>query len=225
MNWPLLFPYRIPRLMQRIFPAVRFYVPGQQKKVYLTFDDGPVEGVTDKVLDMLKKYDAKATFFCVGKNIEAAPDLYRRIWQEGHEIGNHTYGHCNGWKTTTGEYVAGVEGFMQISQRILPEKNIRFFRPPYGQMTWRQYQEIKKDFCPVLWDVLSGDYEPSAIAEKIVQRVVKSVQPGSIIVFHDSIKASASVLQAVPEVLQYFSQEGWSFCSLPDPDEGLPKNL
>lgn len=225
MNWPPISFYRIPRLMQRIFPAVWFYVPGEAKKIYLTFDDGPVVGVTDQVLDLLGQYDAKATFFCLGKNIETAPALYRRIWQEKHEIGNHTYGHCNGWKTGTGEYIAAVERFMQISQSVLPEKQIQFFRPPYGKMTISQYQAVRKDFCPVLWDVLSGDYELSATPEDIIQRVKGGVQPGSIVVFHDSIKASACLLQALPEVLAYYTRQGWSFSSLPNPSEALPKNL
>lgn len=166
-----------------------------QKKLYLTFDDGPVPEVTDKVLDILSSFDAKATFFCVGNNVEKHPQLFHRIVKEGHSFGNHTHSHKNGWKTSSLSY---LKDYLKC-QSVLPKT--RLFRPPYGRISPKQIRAIKTRSDIIMWDVLSGDFDQKLDAETCAKTVIENVKPGSIIVMHDSLKSKDRVLDSLPLIL------------------------
>lgn len=173
------------------------------KEIYLTFDDGPTPGVTDVVLDLLKEFNAKATFFCLGKNVEAHPALYERILNDGHTVGNHTYDHPDGWKTNNFSYFRNI---LKASQSI----DSTLFRPPYGRITPNQVIALKKRFTPVMWSVLSADYDNSIDGEQCLQNVLNNVDNGSIVVFHDTLKAKKNMLFALEGSLRYFNEDGYT---------------
>lgn len=196
-----------PRFFQRLFPSLIWNFPDEKEGVFLTFDDGPTKDLTLWVLDQLKQYDAKATFFVLGKNIELNPEIFERIVAEGHKIGNHTYSHLKGWATETGQYVQDVDfanGFM----------NTNIFRPPYGRIKPSQFRILSKRYKIIMWNVLSMDYSRRVSPRRVVNNVINHVQPGSIIVFHDSKKAERSLRYALPRVLETISQKGLKFKSI-----------
>ncbi len=198
----------VPKFVQRIYPKRIWALPNKENNVYLTFDDGPIPEVTPWVLDTLKQYNAKATFFCIGDNIRKHPEIFKRILAEGHSLGNHTFNHLNGWKTGTQSYIDNVSLF----EKELQAKNVRhasltprtsLFRPPYGKLTSKQANLLqKKGYKIVMWSVLSYDYNISVSKEECLQNVVEHVQPGSIIVFHDSLKAQKNLQYVLPKVLK-----------------------
>ncbi len=203
-------PYlaKTPKLVQRMFPKRIWAFPNSKNNVYLTFDDGPIPEVTPWVLDLLKEYNVKATFFCIGENIAKHSNIFQRILSEGHSVGNHTYNHLNGWLTDTSEY---FNNFLLAEAEILKSNNsIKLFRPPFGKLKAEQSEAIlKKDYQIIMWDVLSYDFDRSISEEKCFQNVSKNIQPGSIIVFHDSIKAEKNLRFALPKVLDLISEKGW----------------
>ncbi len=198
---------RIPRVL-KIYPGLTWNMPGAQKLLYLTFDDGPTPQVTDKILDVLLEFRARATFFCIGRNAERHSALMNRIREAGHAPGNHTYSHLKGWYTPDQEYFADIE----LAGRFIPS---RLFRPAYGMITPYQVNYLQKIYRIVLWDIMSFDFHPGTSKEKCLDNVIRHAQPGSVIVFHDSVKASEKVLYALPGVLTYFMKLGFSFESLP----------
>lgn len=180
-------------------------MPGQSKKIYLTFDDGPHPVATPFVLEQLKKYNAKATFFCIGKNIDEYPFLYEEILDDGHMVGNHTYNHLNGWKTDDATYIENI---------VLAKKRIdsNLFRPPYGRATKFQLRLLKQQgMLPVMWTVLSGDFDTGLSREKCLINVVKNTMEGSIVIFHDSTKAFERLEYVLPRVMDHFSAKGFQF--------------
>ncbi|MEP6746552.1 MAG: polysaccharide deacetylase family protein [Bacteroidota bacterium] len=189
-----------------LYPDYLWSMPRNQKKIYLTFDDGPQPLVTPFVLDILKKYNATATFFCIGKNVAAHPDIYKRILTEGHATGNHTYNHLNGWKTKDKTY---FENIIQASNYI----DSRLFRPPYGRITRFQAKQVaeKMDYTIVMWSVLSADFDVRITPQKCWSNVKRSAGNGSVIVFHDSEKAMERMGYALTEALEYFSKKGFVF--------------
>jgi peptidoglycan/xylan/chitin deacetylase (PgdA/CDA1 family) len=219
---------KTPKAARRLFPAALWKVRTREKILYITFDDGPIQEVTPLVLDILKQYNAKATFFCIGKNITAHPDIFHRIADEGHLIGNHTQDHLNGWQTANQVYFENVEkcaatlaeairipvSAVSNSEVLVEEKN--YFRPPYGKLNLSQYNHLKKSFTVVMWDVLAFDFDLKVTKEQVLENVLKNAGPGSIIVFHDSIKASEKMLYALPKVLEYYSELGYRFETLPE---------
>lgn len=194
---------RIPRIARILYPKAVCRIPVKGKKnVYLTFDDGPVPEATPLVLDILKEYNAKATFFCVGDNVKKYPELYERIKREGHAVGNHTYNHVNGWKKSTEKYIKNIGACAEVV-------NSKLFRPPYGRMTLKQYGQLNKEYHIVLWDVLSMDYEKERSAESCLFIVEKYTRTGSIIVFHDSIKAREKIPFLLPKTLEFLGRKGY----------------
>ncbi len=182
--------------------------PRKEKKVYLTFDDGPTPEITDWVLDVLAKYKAKASFFVIGKNVEEQADIYQRIIDQGHTVGNHTQNHKNGWKTPVADYLENVR---------LCEKHVesKLFRPPYGRIRPKQIKALKKQrFQIMMWDVLSADFDVKIDGEQCYQNVVKNTQNGSILVFHDSVKAFPRLKVALPKTLETLASQGYEFCAL-----------
>lgn len=205
----LMKPYFIktPWWLKRLYGAYTWDVKTKDKKVYLTFDDGPHAVATPFVLDELSKVSGKATFFCIGKNVLAEPALYRRILDEGHAAGNHTFSHLNGWKSSNKEYLADV---IEAGKHI--DSNL--FRPPYGRI--RSFQAsnlataLKKDLVKVvMWDVLSADFDTSLTGEECLKNVVLNLRPGSIVVMHDSQKAWERLQVLLPLLLTYLKKEGY----------------
>ena len=175
-----------------------------EKEIYLTFDDGPQPGITDWVLDLLKQYNAKATFFCIGNNVAQHPELYQRIIAEGHTIGNHTYNHINGLKSGRGEYIENIKKASGVIDSKL-------FRPPYGKLTWRQARWVKRNFKPVMWSALAADWDQTVTPEECLNNVTGNTKPGAIIVFHDSVKAETNLRYSLPRYLEFLRQNGYNF--------------
>ena len=196
-------------LMRKTYSSALWRVRTEEKKIFLTFDAGPIPEVTPWVLSVLEKYSAKATFFCIGDNISKHPDIFQQIISEGHIIGNHTYNHLNGWKTKTKEYLGNVE-LCQLT--IKPET--KMFRPPYGKMKRSQYTALIPQYNIIMWDVLSGDFDQTISEEKCLRNVLNKTRRGSIIVFHDSLKAKKNLYYTLPKVLEHFTREGFVFESL-----------
>ncbi len=194
-------------VLKTLYPSLVWNIETNEKKLYLTFDDGPTEGVTDKLLDLLKKKKAKATFFCVGKNIEENPELYKRILEEGHEIGNHTYNHKNGWTSNNLEYLKDVQEFSSLHQT-------NYFRPPYGKMKPAQISALKHKYKIMMWSALSMDYHPRVTKEQCYENASKKLKEGDILLFHDSKKAKDKMLYAVERILEEKGREGYNFLSL-----------
>lgn len=205
--------------LSALFPDVIFRINTAEKNLYLTFDDGPTE-LTAWVLQELNKYRAKATFFCVGTNIEKNVSLYYEILNRKHVVGNHTMNHLNGWKTNTKKYLYDVSACDNIlnvqASDIGYRTSDKLFRPPYGRITPSQYFSLRKNHRIVMWDVLSKDYDKNITAEKCFHRVITQSKPGSVIVFHDSAKAEKNLLYVLPKVLEYFSERNFSFRTLQD---------
>lgn len=193
--------FRITKLLRMLTPRLTWKV-AWSKKIYLTFDDGPTPEITDYILSMLDKYDAKATFFCLGKNAARHPELVRRITDAGHALGNHTYCHTKGWKVSTAEYVAGVER----AAEVLPS---RLFRPPYGRITRCEAKAlVEKGYRIIMWNNISQDYNHNVSPEECVRKVTRHLHGGDIIVFHDSVKASRNMMYALPRVLEEIRSRG-----------------
>jgi peptidoglycan/xylan/chitin deacetylase (PgdA/CDA1 family) len=211
-RWKKYYLVKTPLLLKKIYPSYLWSVNTKEKILYLTFDDGPHPEVTPFVLKQLKQYNALATFFCIGKNVVAHPDVYKQIQDDGHSVGNHTYNHLNGWKTSNDLYMKDI---------ALASKEIdsNLFRPPYGRITSFQAKNLKpvmkgKEPTIVMWDVLSGDFDTECTPQQCLANVVFASAPGSIIVFHDSEKAFPRLEYALPRVLQYFSEKGYLFRSI-----------
>ena len=206
---------KTPAAARRLFPAALWKVKTKEKLLFLTFDDGPIEEVTPQVLDILKQYNARATFFCIGKNINANPEIFKRLMAEGHTVGNHTQHHLNGWQVESNLYFKNVGmGKDSLMQYRDTEPSRIFFRPPYGKLTLQQYNYLKKQYKIVMWDVLSFDFDLKASKEQVLENVLKHARPGSIVVFHDSLKAKENMLYALPRVLEYYTGLGYQFESL-----------
>ena len=184
-----------------------------EKELYLTFDDGPVSGPTEFVLETLKRSDAKATFFCIGDNIRKHSAVFRQVVAEGHAVGNHTFNHLNGWKTDTSHY---IENTIQCDREIksnlqaLKHPEVSLFRPPYGRITRDQISALK-DLKIIMWDVLSIDYNTGLSGEKCLTNTIRATRPGSIIVFHDSYKAEKNLTAVLPRFIDHFTALGFSF--------------
>lgn len=189
-------------LLRQLYPSLHWNVKTEKPSIYLTFDDGPTPGVTEWVLDFLKRYNAKATFFCIGKNVAAQPELYQRIIEEGHAVGNHTYHHLNGWKTSKKKYLEDIEKCTQLI-------NSKLFRPPYGKISSQQIRELKSQFKIVMWSILSKDYDPKISKEKSLEICLKQLKAGDIITLHDSIKAADKMKFVLENFLQHVDQKGW----------------
>ena len=200
---------KTPSLLKPLAKDLIWHVPTNQREVYFTFDDGPTPLVTDAALDLLKSFHAQGTFFCLGKNVEAHPTLFHRILSEGHAVGNHTFDHPDGWKTSQFAYLRSV---IQ-AQRSIQSK---LFRPPYGRIIPAQVNALKGHYRLVMWDVLSADFDSSKTPQQCFDNVVKNVTPGSIVVFHDSIKAQDNMLFALEQSLLHLSREGYIFRALSD---------
>ena len=220
-----LIPVVTPQFIKRLFPNLVWELPNNGKVIYLTFDDGPTPEITEWTLKTLEQYNAKATFFCIGKNVEAHPDIFSNIIDAGHSIGNHTYNHLKGWKTKTKDYLSNImqtqvafdRQFKNEQFQISDSKFINLFRPPYGQLRPKQIKQLSKlGYKIIMWNVLSIDWMQSISKETCLQNVINNAGSGDIIIFHDSIKASKNMQYALPRVLEYFTNKGYEFKRIPE---------
>jgi len=204
-------------LMRKTYSSAIWRIPTKEKKIFLTFDDGPIPEITPWVLSVLKEYNAKATFFCVGANIEKHPNVFRQIISEGHSIGNHTFNHLSGWNTKTKEYLENVNLWRSAFEKEIHNPTFttpKFFRPPYGKIKRSQLSRLNKYYSVVMWDVLSGDFDKKTSEEKCLQNVLLKTRQGSIVVFHDNIKAKMNLFYALPKFLDHFSKKDFIFAPL-----------
>lgn len=203
-----LYFIKTPRILKRLFAKYTWSFFSTQKEIFLTFDDGPIPEVTEFVLDQLNEFNAKATFFCIGDNIRKYPAVFSRIVNEGHSVGNHTFNHLNGWKNSNTAYIDNINR----CENLLSHQKTKLFRPPYGKIKRKQAKQLLANgYKIIMWDVLSADFDPTITKEKCLQNVLRNVENGSIIVFHDSIKASDKLYYVLPKVLEEFSLQGYKF--------------
>lgn len=199
-----MYTVRPPVFLKLFYRNAKWCLPREKPTVYLTFDDGPIPEITPWVLDTLKKHNIKATFFCVGENVEKNNLIYHQIKENGHRIGNHTHHHLNGWKTNNAQYYSDIEKCNTLIKTNL-------FRPPYGKMSIAQNSEIAKNYQVIMWDIISGDFDPHTTPKKCLENIVMNVRNGSIIVFHDNIKAKENLYSALPRSIEYLQEKGYSF--------------
>lgn len=195
---------QFPRFLRPLFGKLIWRVKTESKLIYLTFDDGPVPEVTPQVLDILDEYGWKATFFCVGDNVRKYPEVYQEVLRRGHRVGNHSFNHIRGYRYSVEDYVANV-------QKASVYIESRLFRPPHGKITFSQIKALKEDYDIVMWDVITYDYDKKKKAEQILRTVRNYLRKGSIVVFHDSIKAKENVLTVLPQALAYWKEKGYSY--------------
>jgi len=197
-----------PRIYRWLFPGALWRLPapnGKPKSVYLTFDDGPIPEMTPWILETLDKYHIKATFFCVGANVRQHPELYQTLIEKGHRVGNHTFSHKQGLHSLSKNYIRDIaEANKYIDSNL--------FRPPHGHMRFPQLLRLRQLFRIILWDVVTRDYSPYMTANGVFNNIKKYTRNGSIIVFHDSLKASGRIEEALPKAIEWLQKEGYQFC-------------
>ena len=197
-------------VIKKLFSKYVWDLPNTENKIYLTFDDGPTPEITEWVLEELQKHTAKATFFCIGKNIETNPGILKLIINAGHSIGNHTFDHLKGWETTKEKYIDNVSLCANSIFKI-KNKETTLFRPPYGKIKANQAKILNaKGYKIIMWDVLSADFDQTISKEKCLENVLLNIKSGSIIVFHDSVKAFENLRYTLPKVLEYINEN--NFC-------------
>lgn len=213
----------MPSFVPRLYPERIWAFSRESNSVYLTFDDGPISGITPWVLEELKKHQVKATFFCIGENVSKNPEIFKRISAEGHAVGNHTYNHLNGWKTVTSEYIENVlkceESLKSNSDPDVYQDSKLLFRPPYGRIKSSQAKLLQnKGYKIVMWEIISYDFDAGISGEECLQNVLGKIRPGSLVVFHDSLKAEKNLRYVLPKVLDYIGKKGWKGLAIPPTD-------
>jgi peptidoglycan/xylan/chitin deacetylase (PgdA/CDA1 family) len=203
--------YKFPKWLKRFYPNAiwDFYFCDSSKNIYLTFDDGPTPEITEWVLNQLDKFHAKATFFCIGKNVVNHPQIYNQILGRGHSVGNHTMNHINGSKVNSKKYIEDV---------LAAEKyiNSKWYRPPYGKCTPKQYKKLQKlGFKTVFWTHISYDFDPKLSTDTRVNKIIENIKPGAVIVFHDSVKAFPQLKNELPIILNYLKNQNYNILKLP----------
>lgn len=202
------------RFIKWLFPKYIWDIKNSANKIYLTFDDGPIPEVTEWVLEVLNKYEVKATFFCIGDNIEKHPEIFQKVIQNGHSIGNHTFNHLKGWNFSTEEY---IENTLKCEKAITSNSEIKnlkskIFRPPYGKIKPSQSKILQKmGYKIIMWDVLSVDYDKEISPEQCLENIIQNTVSGSIIACHDSLKAFKNLEYALPKAIEYLKNKGFVF--------------
>ena len=217
-----LIPVKTPKFVKKLFPNYVWDIATTEKVIYLTFDDGPTPEITNWTLDVLKTYNAKATFFCIGNNIEKHPEIFKNILNNGHAIGNHTLNHVKGWKVSVALYLKEVTSTQQVIENVTSSATAKYkyqisnlFRPPFGKIKNRQGKALLKlGYKIIMWDILTFDWKTQITKETCLKNAISKTGNGSVVVFHDSIKASKNMKYALPKMLEYFSNKGYVFKSL-----------
>lgn len=206
-----MYLFKTPRLLKLLYPKLIWDIKTSSRSIFLTFDDGPIPIVTPCVLKILKEYGAKATFFCIGDNVRKHPEIFEQVKREGHAIGNHTFNHLKGWKTDDDTY---LDNFKQADELL----HTNLFRPPYGRIKRSQADQLKAlnpELDIIMWDVLSGDFDMTLKPERCLKKTLKYTRPGSIVVFHDSLKAFNRLEYVLPRALGLWKSQGYTFELLP----------
>lgn len=210
-------PHRTPFFLPLLYPSLTWRMLNDRKELYLTFDDGPVPGPTEFVLDTLNSRSIKATFFCIGDNIQKHPEIFEKIIEQRHRVGNHTFNHLNGWKTNPQKYIENVtlchEEILKHDRTTINRQPTTLFRPPYGRITKKQVQSLT-NYKIIMWDVLSVDYNKNLSQERCLHNTIRATRPGSIIVFHDSHKAEKNLKFTLPAFIDHFLEQGFTFHTL-----------
>ncbi len=204
-NQPMYF-HKSNFLLKKLYPGFIWDKPSEEKIIYLTFDDGPITDITEWVLEVLDQYKAKATFFCVGDNIRKHPDIFEKIQKQSHAVGNHTFNHLNGWQTPLALYLENIYHCQQFTGA-----EINLFRPPYGKITRKQAACVLKTHQIIMWDVLSGDFDQHLPAAVCLKKSIQYTKSGSIVTFHDSVKAQKNLQYALPRYIKHFASQGYRF--------------
>ena len=211
------FILKYPWILKKLYPK-RLSNINAEKTLLLTFDDGPIPKVTPWVLEQLEKHSAKATFFCIGDNVRKYPEIFKQIESKGHAIGNHTFNHLNGWRTANSKYLENfkkAEEIIEFQRQKTLTSEEKLFRPPYGKIRNKQAAKITNlGYKIVMWDVITGDYDKNYDAEKCLENTRNLIKSGSIIVFHDSLKAEKNLKYVLPKILKEYTKRGWKFKSL-----------
>jgi len=206
-------PVKTPSVVKKMFPNYVWSISTSEPVIYLTFDDGPTPEITEWVLHQLNEFNARATFFCIGNNVSKHANIFKQITENGHAVGNHTHNHLRGWKTKTKKYIENVNQANAVLESQLQATNL--FRPPYGHIKPKQAKQlVSKGYKIIMWDVLSFDWDEQTNNKTCFENVIKNTSTGSIIVFHDSIKASNNLKFTLPRVLEFFTKKGYSFKAL-----------
>jgi len=195
---------QFPRLLRPLWGKVVWRKDPSKKVIYLTFDDGPVPEVTPLVLDLLDEHNIKATFFCVGENVQKHPDTFAQVMSRGHKVGNHTFNHLKGFSVTDEEYYGNIDKAAELIDSTL-------FRPPYGRITGKQMKKLRDRYTIIMWDVITHDYNKNLSPETIMRTIKRYSRNGSLVVFHDSIKAKENVLAVLPLAIEYWKSKGYTF--------------
>ena len=205
------------KIIKQLFSNYVWSIPTNEPIVYLTFDDGPTPEITEWVLFQLKEYNAKATFFCIGNNIKMYPEIFKKVIEEGHAIGNHTFNHVKGWKTSNKTYINEVESCEEVIRKSsLKHQPTKLFRPPYGKIKPSQSRILrKKGYKIIMWDVLSVDFDVNITSQNCLNNVIENIENGSIIVFHDSVKAFQNLEYTLPKTLDFLKNKGFVCEKLP----------
>lgn len=204
---------KTPEIFIKHTPQCLWRMKTEEKKIFLTFDDGPEPSITPYILDELERHQAKATFFVIGKNVQLYPEIAKQTLQQGHQIGNHTHTHCNGWKTKNSHYFDNIA----LCQKTIEDKigfSPSLFRPPYGKISPLQIKYLAPKYRIVMMDILCGDFDLKKTSEDCTKAIINYTQKGSIIVYHDSLKAAERMKPSLSQILQHFSEKGWQFCAL-----------
>jgi peptidoglycan/xylan/chitin deacetylase (PgdA/CDA1 family) len=207
-----MIPHRTPFFLPLLYPSLTWRIPTDKQEVFLTFDDGPVNGPTEFVLETLAKASILATFFCIGDNIGKHPAIFQKIISAGHAVGNHTFNHLNGWKTKTQDYISNIQQ-LETSLSTVNCQPSTLFRPPYGRITFAQIHALQQ-YKIIMWDVLSFDFNKNISGEACLRNTLKVIRPGSIIVFHDSFKAEKNLVYTLPRLIDHLREKGFSFKAL-----------
>ncbi|WP_400191420.1 polysaccharide deacetylase family protein [Hymenobacter sp. B81] len=205
--------HRLPEAMHRWLPGTIWQKPAAGRPVYLTFDDGPIPEETPWVLEQLAQYQAPALFFCVGDNVERHPEVARQVLAAGHQLGNHTHHHLSGWSTSQARYLRDVARCQQALDALQPQPR-PFFRPPYGRITPALNRQLQARYRIVMWDVLTCDYDAAYAPDKCLRDALRLTRPGSVVVFHDSLKAHRNLRYVLPRYLQALAEQGYQFALL-----------
>lgn len=205
--------HRIPSWFQNLFPGYTWNVKSEDKVIYLTFDDGPIPEITEWVLKVLDEFNAKASFFVVGENVTKNPQIFKQVIDTGHTVGNHTYNHMKGWRTSVQKYIDNVKKGSEVIVANGGEYP-SCFRPPHGRIKPIQAKILREQYKLIMWSVLSVDYDKSLKAENCLKNTIAATVPGSIVVFHDSVKAEKNLRYVLPKYMTHFSKLGYTFKKL-----------
>jgi peptidoglycan-N-acetylglucosamine deacetylase len=213
-----LYWHKNPALIRRLYPQFLWKIDTKAKVIYLTFDDGPIPEVTPWVLDQLSRFQAKATFFVIGDNVRKHPNVFQQVLEAGHRVGNHTFNHLNGWKTENPDYLKNVrlchETMLSAGWQTKTTEP-QLFRPPYVRIRKEQSLALRSDYQIVMWDVITGDFDPSLDPNACYLKTKSSITRGSIVIMHDSLKAAPRLKFVLPRLLEHFTEAGWQFLALP----------